>query len=144
MAVTVGLSDEDVEGQGRQRPLPKSRQDSDEGPDCAHLPSSVPKRHSPSNPAWLGWLKITSGVQSEAHFYIRLGSFNKGHIYWEFMELKGRPCRTPFNGNYYVGLGSPGPHGPLSPLHCVSVGFSVYSGGTRWPCASEVTPSQLS
>lgn len=72
-----------------------------------------------------------------------LGSFSKGYIYWVFMELKGRPCRTP-NGNSNVSLGPPGPHGPLSLFHCVSVGFSVCSGGTRFPRASEVIPLQLS
>lgn len=69
--------------------------------------------------------------------------FSKGHIYWAFMELKGRPCRTPLKSNSYVSLDSPGPHRPLSLLHCVSVGFSNYSGGTRWPCTSEITPLSL-
>lgn len=65
---------------------------------------------------------------------MHLSPFSKGRIYWAFMELKGRPCRTPFNGNSCVSLDSPGPHGSLSLLHCVSVGFSNYSGGTSWPC----------
>lgn len=43
-------------------------------------------------------------MQSEAHLCICLGSVNEGYIYWAFMELKGRPCRTP-NGNCNVGLG---------------------------------------
>lgn len=83
-------------------------------------------------------------MQTEAHLCRCLGSVSEGYIHWAFMELKGRPCRTP-NGNSSMGLGllSLMVLCPCVPVfHCVSVGFSVCSGGTRFPC-SEATPLQF-
>lgn len=65
MAVPVGLPDEDAERKAKSF---FSKQHYDGGLDRAHLPSPVPDRQQPSTPAWLGWLRIMSGVQSEAHF----------------------------------------------------------------------------